>query len=204
MVGRRKVPSSHFPNQPEQHPPQLSTCSTLNWFSPFYSFFAVAVHSFKIALSVHIFQNSEHSFSANFEKNPAEVFSPGITSHVSASNLATHLTTSEQAAGSAGAGDGHEQTHESVGRPQDHGGDEEGGWQRGSPSRQLQRQNTGFREKLFLLATKQPSHWLFQVLQNMVHCADLSNPTKPLECYKVGIIEEISQQQLIYSQSKLI
>ena len=53
--------------------------------------------------------------------------------------------------------------------------------------------------KLLLLAKKQPSHWLFQVLQNMVHCADLSNPTKPLECYKVGIIEEISQQQLIYS-----
>ena len=52
--------------------------------------------------------------------------------------------------------------------------------------------------KLLILATKQPSHWLFQVLQNMVHCADLSNPTKPLECYKVGIIEEISQQQLIY------
>ena len=125
----------------------MSTCSTLNWFSPFYSFFAVAVHSFKIALSVHIFQNSEHSFFANFDKNPAEVFSPGITSHISASNLATHLTTSEQAAGSAGAGDGHEQTHESVGRPQDHGGDEEGGWQRGSPSRQLQRQNTGFGEK---------------------------------------------------------
>lgn len=24
----------------------------------------------------------------------------------------------------------------------------------------------------------------FQVLQNMVHCADLSNPTKPLELYK--------------------
>ena len=39
--------------------------------------------------------------------------------------------------------------------------------------------------KLLLLATKQSSHWLFQVLQNMVHCADLSNPTKPLECYKV-------------------
>ena len=147
MVERRKCPSSHFPNQPEQHPPQFSTFSTLNWFSPCYSFFAVAVHSDKIALSVHIFQNSEHSFSAKFEKNPAEVFSPGITSHISASNLATHLTTSEQAAGSAGAGDGHEQTHESVGRPQDHGGDEEGGWQRGSPSRQLQRQNTGFGEK---------------------------------------------------------
>lgn len=25
---------------------------------------------------------------------------------------------------------------------------------------------------------------LFQVLQNMVHCADLSNPTKPLELYR--------------------
>ena len=38
---------------------------------------------------------------------------------------------------------------------------------------------------------------LFQVLQNMVHCADLSNPTKPLECYKVWvgrIMEEFFQQ----------
>ena len=112
-------------------------------------FFAVAVHSFKIALSVHIFQNSEHSFSANFEKISAELFSPGITSHTSRQTWRhiLHLTTSEQAAGSAGAGDGHEQTHEPVSRPQDHGGDEEGGWQRGSPSRQLQRQNTGFEEK---------------------------------------------------------
>lgn len=25
---------------------------------------------------------------------------------------------------------------------------------------------------------------LLQVLQNMVHCADLSNPTKPLELYR--------------------
>merc|ERR1719282_1979276 len=36
-----------------------------------------------------------------------------------------------------------------------------------------------------------------QVLQNMVHCADLSNPTKPLECYKVWvgrIMEEFFQQ----------
>ena len=43
----------------------------------------------------------------------------------------------------------------------------------------------------------QQSHLLFQVLQNMVHCADLSNPTKPLECYKVWvgrIMEEFFQQ----------
>ena len=26
--------------------------------------------------------------------------------------------------------------------------------------------------------------WFLQVLQNMVHCADLSNPTKPLELYR--------------------
>ena len=41
------------------------------------------------------------------------------------------------------------------------------------------------------------THSLFQVLQNMVHCADLSNPTKPLECYKVWvgrIMEEFFQQ----------
>ena len=43
----------------------------------------------------------------------------------------------------------------------------------------------------------QQSYLLFQVLQNMVHCADLSNPTKPLECYKVWvgrIMEEFFQQ----------
>ena len=42
-----------------------------------------------------------------------------------------------------------------------------------------------------------PTYLLFQVLQNMVHCADLSNPTKPLECYKVWvgrIMEEFFQQ----------
>ena len=36
-----------------------------------------------------------------------------------------------------------------------------------------------------------------QVLQNMVHCADLSNPTKPLEAYKLWvdrIMEEFFQQ----------
>ena len=36
-----------------------------------------------------------------------------------------------------------------------------------------------------------------QVLQNMVHCADLSNPTKPLELYKTWcsrIMEEFFQQ----------
>jgi len=33
-----------------------------------------------------------------------------------------------------GAGDGHEQTHEPVGRPEDHGGDQEGGLQWGSPT----------------------------------------------------------------------
>ena len=38
---------------------------------------------------------------------------------------------------------------------------------------------------------------LSQVLQNMVHCADLSNPTKPLEAYKLWvdrIMEEFFQQ----------
>ena len=36
-----------------------------------------------------------------------------------------------------------------------------------------------------------------QVLQNMVHCADLSNPTKPLDAYKLWverIMEEFFQQ----------
>jgi cAMP-specific phosphodiesterase 4 len=36
-----------------------------------------------------------------------------------------------------------------------------------------------------------------QVLQNMVHCADLSNPTKPLELYRrwvERIMEEFFQQ----------
>ena len=36
-----------------------------------------------------------------------------------------------------------------------------------------------------------------QVLQNMVHCADLSNPTKPLPAYKLWvdrIMEEFFQQ----------
>ena len=36
-----------------------------------------------------------------------------------------------------------------------------------------------------------------QVLQNMVHCADLSNPTKPLAAYKLWverIMEEFFQQ----------
>lgn len=42
-----------------------------------------------------------------------------------------------------------------------------------------------------------PSIILCQVLQNMVHCADLSNPTKPLEMYRnwvSSIMEEFFQQ----------
>lgn len=38
---------------------------------------------------------------------------------------------------------------------------------------------------------------VFQVLQNLVHCADLSNPTKPLELYKRWVdllMEEFFQQ----------
>ena len=42
-----------------------------------------------------------------------------------------------------GAGDRHEQAHEPAGRLEDHGGDKEGGGQRGSPSRQLQRSDPG-------------------------------------------------------------
>ena len=37
----------------------------------------------------------------------------------------------------------------------------------------------------------------FQVLQNMVHCSDLSNPTKPLEIYRKWvdrIMEEFFRQ----------
>ena len=44
--------------------------------------------------------------------------------------------------------------------------------------------------KTFLLSA-------FQVLQNMVHCADLSNPTKPLELYRRWvdlIMEEFFRQ----------
>ena len=40
-------------------------------------------------------------------------------------------------------------------------------------------------------------HVLCQVLQNMVHCADLSTPTKPLELYRQWcdrIMEEFFQQ----------
>lgn len=36
-----------------------------------------------------------------------------------------------------------------------------------------------------------------QILQNLLHCADLSNPTKPLHLYKTwvqGIMEEFYQQ----------
>ena len=166
---------------------------------PIFSFFAVAVHSDKIALSVHIFQNSKHSFSSKFEKNPAELFSPGITSHISASNLATHLTTSEQAAGSQVLATDMSK-HMSL--LADLKTMVETKKVAGSGVLLLDNYSDRIQvseRKLLLLATKQPSHWLFQVLQNMVHCADLSNPTKPLECYKVGIIEEISQQQLIYS-----
>ena len=42
-----------------------------------------------------------------------------------------------------GAGHGHVEAHEPAGWPQDDGGDEEGGRQRGPPTRQLYRQNTG-------------------------------------------------------------
>ena len=38
---------------------------------------------------------------------------------------------------------------------------------------------------------------LFQVLQNMVHCSDLSNPTKPLDIYRQWvdrIMEEFFRQ----------
>ncbi len=39
--------------------------------------------------------------------------------------------------------------------------------------------------------------WMSQVLQNMVHCADLSNPTKPLQLYRQWtdrIMEEFFSQ----------
>ena len=38
---------------------------------------------------------------------------------------------------------------------------------------------------------------LFQVLQNMVHCSDLSNPTKPLHVYRAWVdrlMEEFFRQ----------
>lgn len=48
---------------------------------------------------------------------------------------------------------------------------------------------------LFLIASK--LSWLVQVLRNMVHCADLSNPTKPLAVYRQWterIMEEFFRQ----------
>ena len=46
----------------------------------------------------------------------------------------------------------------------------------------------------------------FQVLQNMVHCADLSNPTKPLELYRHWvdlIMEEFFRQGDLERDSKM-
>lgn len=39
-----------------------------------------------------------------------------------------------------------------------------------------------------------------QVLQNIIHCADLSNPTKPLKLYRrwVSLIMEVSFQKLTF------
>ena len=56
----------------------------------------------------------------------------------------TMISQGEEDGDRHGAGDGHEQAHEPAGGPEDDGGDEEGGWQRGAPPRQLQWQNTGF------------------------------------------------------------
>ena len=52
-------------------------------------------------------------------------------------------------------------------------------------------------EKPFTLMSKKCQLKNFQVLQNMVHCSDLSNPTKPLDIYKQWvdrIIDEFHRQ----------
>ena len=46
-----------------------------------------------------------------------------------------------------------------------------------------------------IIVFSNPRH--FQVLQNMVHCADLSNPTKPLDLYRKWterIMDELFRQ----------
>ena len=49
-------------------------------------------------------------------------------------------------------------------------------------------------------------HVFLQVLQNMVHCADLSNPTKPLELYRHWvdlIMEEFFRQGDLERESNM-
>ena len=101
-----------------------------------------------------------------------------------------------------GSGHGHVQAHEPAGGPQDHGGDQEGGGQRRPAAGQLHRPDTG--ECCHVMSCMSchvmscmSCHVSCQVLQNMVHCADLSNPTKPLELYRQWcdrIMEEFFQQ----------
>ena len=63
---------------------------------------------------------------------------------------------------------------------------------------------------LYLLQGKMMHFWQFhgflQVLQNMVHCADLSNPTKPLELYRHWvdlIMEEFFRQGDLERESNM-
>ena len=51
--------------------------------------------------------------------------------------------------------------------------------------------------KKMLIILKNIPKFVFQVLQNMVHCSDLSNPTKPLDIYRQWvdrIMEEFFRQ----------
>lgn len=50
---------------------------------------------------------------------------------------------------------------------------------------------------MFLIVSENSLHVPVQVLRNMVHCADLSNPTKPLAVYRQWterIMEEFFRQ----------
>lgn len=97
----------------------------------------------------------------------------------------------------------HVQTHESIGRPENDGGNEKSGRFGGIAVGQLHRQNTSNdshspRVPLTIVVTCSfLCLFVGQVLQNLVHCADLSNPTKPLDLYKRWVdllMEEFFQQ----------
>ena len=57
--------------------------------------------------------------------------------------------------------------------------------------------NNTWRSFVILMSITKTYQYLIQVLQNMVHCADLSGPTKPLHLYRKWcglIMEEFFQQ----------
>ena len=75
----------------------------------------------------------------------------------------------------------HVKAHELVSRPKDHGRDQKGCWIRCAPPGQLQWQVCWLFQigGVIIISVSR-----IQVLQNMVHCSDLSNPTKPLDIYR--------------------